>query len=102
VVFTLGSVTQFPQIRVIINWRLKHTFNEGEFYEMKPIDISRFSTITENVPMELAGVPQWVSWSGTLGEDGKIKKIPINPESGNFDHSALPRKDYRHRGHEMD
>ena len=41
-----------------------------------------FSVNIENVPTELAITPQWVSWSGNLGEKGKIKKIPINPRSG--------------------
>lgn len=43
-----------------------------------------FLTITENVPTELANYPQWVSWSGTLGENGKTRKIPISPKSGRF------------------
>ena len=43
-----------------------------------------FLAITENVPTELANYPHWVSWSGTLGQNGKIKKIPINPRSGRF------------------
>jgi putative DNA primase/helicase len=44
-------------------------------------------TIIENVPTELANYPQWVSWSGTLGETGKIKKIPISPRTGRFAHT---------------
>ena len=46
-----------------------------------------FLTIIENVPTELANFPQWVSWSGTLGENGKIKKIPISPRTGRFAHT---------------
>jgi putative DNA primase/helicase len=43
-----------------------------------------FSTIIENVPKELALTPQWVCWSGTLGQNGKMNKIPINPKTGRF------------------
>ena len=49
---------------------------------MNSEDLTQFSTITTNVPKELAITPQWVSWSGTLGPNGKISKIPINPWSG--------------------
>ena len=41
-----------------------------------------FSTIIENVPTELALTPQWVSWSGIVGQNGKMSKIPINPQTG--------------------
>ena len=41
-----------------------------------------FSVIIENVPKELATTPQWVSWSGTVDQNGKINKIPINPRTG--------------------
>ena len=41
-----------------------------------------FSTIIENVPKELALTPQWVCWSGTVGQNGKMSKIPINPKTG--------------------
>ena len=51
---------------------------------MNSEDLTQFLTITENVPTELAIYPQWVSWSGTLGREGKISKIPINPRSGRF------------------
>ncbi|RPI66338.1 MAG: hypothetical protein EHM38_10255, partial [Geobacteraceae bacterium] len=51
---------------------------------MKLENFSQFLTITENVPTELANYPQWVSWSGTLGENGKTRKIPISPKSGRF------------------
>ena len=48
----------------------------GGFYVMI------FSTIIENVPKELALTPQWVCWSGTVGQNGKMSKIPINPSTG--------------------
>jgi putative DNA primase/helicase len=41
-----------------------------------------FSVNIENIPTELAITPQWVSWSGTAGQNGKMSKIPINPRSG--------------------
>jgi putative DNA primase/helicase len=49
---------------------------EEVFYAMT------FLTIIENVPKELALTPQWVCWSGTVGQNGKMSKIPINPRTG--------------------
>jgi putative DNA primase/helicase len=41
-----------------------------------------FSVNIENIPADLAITPQWVSWSGTIGQTGKLSKIPINPRTG--------------------
>ena len=49
-----------------------------------------FSTIIKNVPNDLANTPQWVSWSGTIGKNGKMSKIPINPRTGSFAKTSDP------------
>jgi putative DNA primase/helicase len=49
---------------------------------MNSIDLH--TLFTDNIPKELTITPQWVSWSGTLGQNGKMSKIPINPRSGRF------------------
>ena len=36
----------------------------------------------ENIPEELMALPQWVTWSGSVGGNGKLSKIPINPNTG--------------------
>jgi len=35
-----------------------------------------------NIPVDLKGCPQWVTWKAELKEDGKFTKIPINPNAG--------------------
>ena len=36
----------------------------------------------ENIPKELIALPQWVAWTGTKDDRGKMSKIPINPSNG--------------------
>ncbi len=38
---------------------------------------------SENIPAELKALPQWVCWKGETGENGKLRKIPVNPRTGN-------------------
>jgi putative DNA primase/helicase len=49
---------------------------------MNSININTYEIIQNNVPNDLASLPQWVAWSGTIGNNGKTVKIPINPRSG--------------------
>ena len=49
---------------------------------MNSININTYEIIKSNVPNDLASLPQWVAWSGTIGNNGKTVKIPINPKSG--------------------
>ena len=44
----------------------------------------RQESIFENIPEELAQRNQWVAWSGEKRENGKMTKIPINPNTGKF------------------
>lgn len=36
----------------------------------------------ESIPEELKRLPQWVCWKGETGENGKLRKTPINPRTG--------------------
>jgi putative DNA primase/helicase len=49
---------------------------------MNSISINTYETIQNNAPNDLALLAQWVAWSGTIGNNGKTVKIPINPKSG--------------------
>lgn len=36
----------------------------------------------EQIPVELKKLPNWVCWKGEPGENGKLRKTPINPRTG--------------------
>lgn len=36
----------------------------------------------ERIPEELKKLPRWVCWKGEPGENGKLRKLPINPRTG--------------------
>ena len=36
----------------------------------------------EQIPAELKKLPNWVCWKGEPGENGKLRKTPINPRTG--------------------
>lgn len=40
------------------------------------------SVLYDKIPNELKQLPQWVCWKGEPGENGKIRKIPVNPKTG--------------------
>lgn len=37
---------------------------------------------SDNIPAELKALSQWVCWKGETGDNGKLRKIPINPRTG--------------------
>ncbi len=44
----------------------------------------------ENIPEELRKLRQWVCWRSMPGENGKIKKLPVNAETGSLAKSNDP------------
>ena len=51
---------------------------------------TKFLTITENVPKELAVCRQWVSWSESAGRFGRVSKLPIDPNTGIYAQTSAP------------
>ena len=43
-----------------------------------------------NIPEELKELDQWVCWKKSLGPDGKLKKIPYDPKTGEFAKANIP------------
>jgi len=46
--------------------------------------------IEENVPAELRDCPHWVVWKAEPGKDGKLTKVPYNPNTGRMAKSTNP------------
>ena len=36
----------------------------------------------ENIPTQLQAIPQWVCWKGEHKKEGRMTKVPINPNTG--------------------
>ena len=43
-----------------------------------------------NIPEERKELDQWVCWKKSLGPDGKLKKIPYDPKTGEFAKANIP------------
>ena len=57
---------------------------------MNSINNEIYQKIENNVPTDLTRLSQWVTWSGTIGANGKTGKIPIDPKSGKHAKSNDP------------
>ena len=57
---------------------------------MNSINNEIYKNIENNIPIDLTRLPQWVTWSGTSGANGKLGKIPIDPKSGRHAKSNDP------------
>ena len=44
----------------------------------------------EHIPEELKKLPHWVCWKAEQGENGKLRKVPINPITGGGAMSNTP------------
>ena len=59
-------------------------WNEGTEH-LKSMAINK-----DKIPTELIDRPQWVSWGGTLNDDGSLNKVPINPKTNRSSSSIDP------------